>query len=123
MSTEGSDIIITDRERITNVHLPLNDPLLLPPDTSKKRTKMRRVMSKNVKLLESTVTKYNTVATLSSASVAQIDLTDVSSGTFAWQAGSGMEIFSFSLTASFSTSFKLIGKVLCKRERTLLYPM
>ena len=56
---------------------------------------MRRVMSKNVKLLESTVAKYNTVAILSSAAVAQIDLTDVSSGTFAWQAGPGIMFFSY----------------------------
>ena len=51
---------------------------------------MRQLMSKNAKLLESTVAKYNTVAMLSSASVTQIDSTNASSGIFALQAGPGM---------------------------------
>eukprot|EP00112_Aurelia_sp_Birch-Aquarium-sp1_P005752 Seg1652.5 transcript_id=Seg1652.5/GoldUCD/mRNA.D3Y31 product="hypothetical protein" protein_id=Seg1652.5/GoldUCD/D3Y31 len=55
-------------------------------DTSKKRIKIRKTMSKNSTLLEATVEKYNKVKNLSTSDIAELDKNDVASGTFAWQA-------------------------------------
>eukprot|EP00795_Rhopilema_esculentum_P016199 gene16199-7570_t len=53
-------------------------------DTSKRRTKIRKALGKNVKLLEKTVEKYNVVVNLTNGPN-PLKLDAVSSGIFAWQ--------------------------------------
>lgn len=75
------------------IFLPHHVSFNIVVDTSKKRIKIRRSMSKNSSLLETTVSKYNAVVKLSAVQVPEISLAEISSGRFTWQGGSGMNLW------------------------------
>ena len=58
-------------------------------DTSKKRMMIRKSMTRNSKLLETTVAKHNSVVEIST-NQAPLELSDVTSGRFAWKNETGM---------------------------------
>eukprot|EP00794_Sanderia_malayensis_P014508 gene14508-16017_t len=54
-------------------------------DSSKKRINIRKQISKNTSVLESTVDKYNLVSSISSKRYSKLEKADVALGKFAWQ--------------------------------------
>eukprot|EP00794_Sanderia_malayensis_P013633 gene13633-15057_t len=76
------------RTRLVHIYINLKQQKLEVSklaDSSKKRIKIHKQISKNTSVLESTVDKYNLVSSISSKRYSKLEKADVALGKFAWQ--------------------------------------